>query len=161
MKIAGYILTVFIFTSLSGLDSIREAYFSGPKTEESAIEFNKMMSEANLSTPTHEAYYGAALALKANYGQNVREKKEFFVEAVENIEAAVNAEPNNVEIRLIRLSVQENSPRIVRYKTNMDEDKALILEGFDKLSAIVKRCVQDYVSNSEFFTKEEKERVLN
>lgn len=161
MKIAGYILTVFLFTSLSGLDSIREAYFSGPKTEESAIEFNAMMSEINLSTPTHKAYYGAALSLKAKYGQNVREKKEFFVEAVEYIEAAVKAEPNNIEIRLIRLSVQENSPRIVRYKTNMDEDKALILDNYNSQSTAVKRCIRDYISNSDFFAKEEKERILN
>ena len=161
MKIAGYILTVFLFNSLSGLDSIREAYFSGPKTEESAIEFNKMMSEINLSTPTHKAYYGAALALKAKYGQNVREKKEFFVEAVEYIEAAVKAEPNNIEIRLIRLSVQENSPRIVKYKANMDEDKALILENYNSQHTAVKRCIKDYITNSEFFTKEEKERILN
>lgn len=161
MKIAGYILTVFLFTSLSGLDSIREAYFSGPKTEASAIEFNAMMSEINLSTQTHKAYYGAALALKAKYGQNVREKKEFFVEAVEYIEAAVKAEPNNIEIRLIRLSVQENSPRIVKYKTNMDEDKALILENYYSQNTSVKRCIKDYISNSEFFTKAEKERILN
>jgi len=161
LKIAGYILTVFLFNSLSGLDSIREAYFSGPKTEESAIEFNKMMSEINLSTPTHKAYYGAALALKAKYGQNVREKKEFFVEAVEYIEAAVKAEPNNIEIRLIRLSVQENSPRIVKYKANMDEDKAMILENYNSQHTAVKRCIKDYITNSEFFTKEEKERILN
>jgi hypothetical protein len=161
LNFAIYILTIFLFAPASGLDSIREAYFSGAKTEESAIEFNAMMAETDLVTPTHKAYYGAALALKAKYGQNVREKKEYFVAAVENIEDAIKAEPNNIEIRLIRLSVQENSPRIVRYKTNMDEDKAMILEGFDRLSTTVKRCVQDYVSNSEFFTKEEKERVLN
>ena len=161
MKIAGFILTVFLFTSLSGLDSIREAYFSGPKTEASALEFNAMMSETNLSTPTHRAYFGAALALKAKYGQNVREKKEFFVEAVEYIEAAVKAEPNNIEIRLIRLSVQENSPRIVKYKTNMDEDKAMILQNYNTQNTAVKKCIKDYISNSEFFTQEEKEQILN
>lgn len=152
---------MFFFVSVSDINSIREAYFSGPKTEESAKAFNKMMDEAEISSPIYKAYYGASLSLKANYGQNVREKKDYFVKAVENIEAAVKAEPNNVEIRLIRLSVQENSPRIVRYKTNMDEDKAMILEGYDKLSTAVKKCVQDYVTHSDFFTKEEKERVLN
>ena len=154
-------MTIFLFTPVSGLDSIREAYFSGPKTEESAIEFNAMMAETDLATPTHKAYYGAALALKAKYGQNVKEKKEFFVEAVDYIEAAVNAEPNNIEIRLIRLSVQENSPRIVKYKTNMDEDKELIMQNYSGQTSAVKKCIRDYVSNSEFFTNEEKEQILN
>lgn len=137
------------------------AYFSGPKTEASAIEFNKVMSETVLTTPTHKAYFGAALALKAKYGQNVREKKDFFIEAVDHIEVAVNADPNNIEVRLIRLSVQENSPRIVKYKTNMDEDKGLIMQNYSKQTAAVKKCIRDYVSHSEFFTGEEKEQILN
>lgn len=119
------------------------------------------MENVETNTPILKAYTGAAFALKARYGDNVREKKEFFEKAVEHIESAVQAEPNNPEIRLIRLSVQENSPRIVKYKTNMDEDKALVLESFDSQSEVVKRCIKDYVSNSDFFSEEEKSSILD
>lgn len=161
MNFTLYILTILLFLPVSSLDSIREAYFSGAKTEESALAFNAMMGESRLVTNTHKAYYGASLALKAKYGQNVKEKKEFFIEAVDYIESAVNADPENIEIRLIRLSVQENSPRIVKYKTNMDEDKTLIIQNYSVQTSAVKKCIRDYVANSEFFTIEEKEPILN
>jgi len=158
------IISIFIasfFFLSNNLDTIRTAYFSGPKTEVAAEEFNTLMENVEANTPVLKAYLGAAIALKAKYGGNIREKKEFFEHAVEHIEAAVKAEPNNPEIRLIRLSVQENSPRIVKYKTNMDEDKALVLESFDSQSEAVKTCMRDYVSNSDFFSEEEKSSILD
>jgi hypothetical protein len=145
----------------NNLDTIRTSYFSGQKTQIAAEEFNILMEGVNTNTPVLKAYFGAAIALKAKYGGNIREKREFFEQAVEHIEAAIQADSNNPEIRLIRLSVQENSPRIVKYKDNMDEDKAFILEHFASQSTAVKRCIRDYVSNSDFFNEEEKSSILD
>ncbi len=156
-------LFTFVFVALitTDLDTIRASYFSGQKTEESAKAFTKTMGNVDSNSAVLKAYQGASFALQAKYGKGIKEKKEFFEQAVSNIEAAVEKEPENVEIRLIRLSVQENSPGVVKYKTNMDEDKALVLEHFDKQSEAVKKCIRDYVNHSDFFIQEEKAQVLN
>lgn len=159
--LAGLITLIFLVQFSTDLDSIRSSYFSGPKTEETAKSFNEMMESVDASTAILKAYKGASFALKAQYGQGIKEKKEFFELAVSNIEAAVQEESDNPEIRLIRLSVQENSPRIVKYKDNMEDDKALILEGFDSLTEAVKKCIRDYATHSNFFSEEEKAQVLN
>lgn len=153
-----FVFVVFITTDL---DTIRASYFSGPKTEESAKDFTEIMGNVDSNSAVLKAYQGASFALQAKYGKGIKEKKEFFEQAVSHIEAAVQEEPENVEIRLVRLSVQENSPRIVKYKDNMDEDKALVLEHFEKQSEAVKKCIRDYVSHSDFFSEEEKAQVLN
>jgi len=62
------------------------------------------------------AYKGAAIAMKAKFAKQIKEKKNLFVEGVKLIENSVKSEPNNLEIRLIRLSIQENSPKILNYK---------------------------------------------
>ncbi|MEX0997079.1 MAG: hypothetical protein WDZ45_08520 [Flavobacteriaceae bacterium] len=152
---------VFIILITTDLDTIRTSYFSGPKTEESAKAFTEIMDNVDSNSAVLKAYQGASFALQAHYGKGVKEKKEFFEQAVSNIEAAVQEEPENAEIRLIRLSVQEKSPRIVKYKDNMDEDKAMVLEHFEKQSKAVKKCIRDYVAHSDLFSEEEKALVLN
>lgn len=152
---------LFVVLITTDLDTIRASYFLGPKTEESARAFAKTMENVDANSAILKAYQGASFALQAKYGKGIMEKKEFFEQAVSNLEAAVQEEPENAEIRLIRLSVQENSPRIVKYKTNMDEDKAVVLEHFDKQSETVKKCIRDYVNYSGFFNEEEKAQVLN
>lgn len=158
------ILSIFIVSAFflsSNLDTIRTAYFSGQMDEQEAEDFNSLMNKTEVNSPTLKAYKGASLALNAKHGKGIKQKKEFFEQAVALLEEAVQTEPNNSEIRLIRLSVQENSPRIVKYKTNMDEDKALVLESFQSQSAEVKKCIKDYVSNSDFFSEKEKSSVLD
>lgn len=154
-------IIAFFFIQATDIETIRTAYFSGPKTEASAKEFNILMEDVELSTPTLKAYYGAAVSLQAKYGSTIREKRNLFEQAVGHIEDAVKSSPDNAEIRLIRLSVQENSPGIVRYKSNMDEDKKLILEAFKDQPVSVKRCIRDYVSNSGFFSTQEKSLILD
>ncbi|MEX2410126.1 MAG: hypothetical protein WD607_01935 [Candidatus Paceibacterota bacterium] len=152
---------VFVILITTDLHTIRTSYFSGPKTEESAKAFTEIMDNVDLNSAVLKAYQGASFALQAHYGKGIKEKKGYFEHAVAHLEAAVQENPENVEIRLIRLSVQENSPRIVKYKTNMDEDKAMVLEHFEKQSEVVKKCIRDYVNHSDFFSEEEKAHVLN
>lgn len=152
---------VFIVLITADLDTIRASYFSGPKTQESAKAFTEIMENVDPNSAVLTAYQGASFALQAHYGEGIREKREFFEQAVSNLETAVQEDPDNAEIRLIRLSVQENSPRIVKYKTNMDEDKTLVLEHFEKQPEAVKKCVRDYVTHSDFFSEAEKAQVLN
>ena len=44
----------------------------------------------------------------------------------ENIEEAIRKEPNNTELRFIRLSVQKNAPSFLGYKSNVQEDTDFI-----------------------------------
>ncbi|GGD80932.1 hypothetical protein [Planktosalinus lacus] len=156
-----FLTFVFVVLITTDLETIRTSYFSGPKTEESAIAFADIMENIDSSSAILKAYQGASFALQAKYGKGIKEKKEFFGQAVSNLEAAVKEESENAEIRLIRLSVQENSPGIVKYKTNMEEDKALVLEYFADQPEAIKRCIRDYATHSDFFSEAEKAQVLN
>jgi hypothetical protein len=127
------------------------------------VEANKFHESFNLknanSSSIHLAYYGASYALLAKYADEPKDKKERFTLAVQHIEKAVKDLPNNFEIRLIRLSVQENSPKIVKYKSNIAEDKALIIKEFSKQDKELQTCLKNYLKDSKCFTPEEKMKL--
>lgn len=159
MKILLSILTVFSFFVTQNVTEIREAYYGASKTKQNAEKFYNELSKYNKNNSVILAYKGAAFALKSKYTSNKKDKKEFFVSGVKLIENAVKEEPQNIEIRLVRFSIQENTPKFLKYKANLEEDKKLILLGYDKQPKEIKECVKKYVSNSSVFTESEKLKI--
>jgi hypothetical protein len=123
-------LFVSIFFSLffflnQGLPELREQYINASKSKESTDVFFNLVSKYNNDNATFLAYKGAAITLKSKFASK-SERKELFVQGVTMVEKAIKKEPNNAEVRLIRLSIQENTPKILKYKSNIDEDKKVI-----------------------------------
>ena len=72
------------------------------------------------------AYKGASIALHAKQSKKVKDKKELFLEGVSYIEFAIKKEPDAIEPRFVRLTIQENTPKLLKYKRNIEEDKTVI-----------------------------------
>lgn len=151
------ILFLFSLISIVGnaqdVNTLRAQY---PEAVESSAITAKMDAELskveNAGKPVLLAYKGAVLTLKAKFSKKKSEKKEFFKEGVGFIESAVSADGSNIEIRYIRLSVQENSPRFLGYHKNMEEDKKFILKHFNSISSVeLKDIIKDFVIKSKNF----------
>lgn len=156
------ILFLFSLISIVGnaqdVNTLRAQY---PEAVESSAITAKMDAELfkveNAGKPVLLAYKGAVLTLKAKFSKKKSEKKEFFKEGVGFIESAVSADGSNIEIRYIRLSVQENLPRFLGYHKNMEEDKQYLLKYYSTIStALVKEVVRDFVMKSVIFDESEK-----
>ncbi|MBQ4913722.1 hypothetical protein J8L85_04690 [Maribacter sp. MMG018] len=102
-------------------------------------------------------YKGATLTLKAKHAKSIKEKKNFFKKGADIIESALALNPDSIELHFIRLSVQENAPKILKYNTKIEEDKNFILKNHDKLdNNSIKTLIRDYIHTSKLFTEEEK-----
>ena len=62
-------------------------------------------------------------------------KLETFNQEKAEIEKAVSLDQDNIEIRLIRLSIKSNAPVILGYKLNIEEDKKLIVANREKFTS--------------------------
>jgi len=103
------------------------------------------------------AYKGAVLTMQSKYVKG-KERKELFKQGISLIEYAVTSDPNNIEIRVIRLSIQENVPKLLKYNANISDDKEFILSNYRIISSKgVKDFVRRYVMQSESFSSSEKE----
>ncbi len=156
---------VFLFLGLlltdvsPDLASVRNQYPKASNSEEAAKKLhNELISVTKNDVPVLLAYKGAVSTMMANYTQRIKDKKLFFKEGKELLEHALQSDPNNVEIRCIRLSVQENVPKITGYHKNMDEDKKFILANYAAMTDKDARLfVKGYVTRSGSFTDSEKQ----
>lgn len=148
-----------VFTAAPKLSELRADY---PKANSDELITNKLFKELasvnNSGNKTLVAYKGAILTLKAKYAKGFKSKKTFFKEGALLIEYAVESEPKNIEIRCLRLGVQENSPKIVGYKENIIEDKQYILDHYKEVSnKEIKKFIKGYVELSHAFSESEKQ----
>ncbi|MEZ4839511.1 hypothetical protein [Flavobacterium sp.] len=161
MKFLTSILFLVFFSGSQDISTVRENYIQASKSKDKADEFNELMGKYTGDNKTMLAYKGASIALKAKFASDRKTKKDLFIKGVAILEQAVKLESSNTEIRLIRLSIQENTPKILNYKGNIEEDKKLILSTFDKQNKAFKEHLKAFVMQSKSFTAQEKEFIAN
>lgn len=154
------VLFIGITAMLLKLDitSVRTAYKAAVLSKSEAIAFHeKLQKVTKQNKKTFVAYKGAAITLIAKQQKSVKQKKELFKEGVALVEYAVKKEPNNIEIRFIRLSIQQNIPKFLKYHKQIDTDKAFILKHLKTVkSTDLKKYITSYILQSKHFTEEEK-----
>jgi hypothetical protein len=156
------LFSIFLFVSffnLPTISEIRKAYPSAANSEKSAITFSSKFTIIAEEDKVLLAYKGASVTIVAKFKKKVSEKISTFKEGAKLIELAVAAEPNDIEIRLIRLSIQENTPGIVKYKKNIPDDKAFILKYYKDQSLALKEYIKSFVSQSKSFSEQEKQSL--
>lgn len=127
----------YIGLSISAIFSL--ASFNATVFDEVRANYNKAMSDKQLCkkmiavldkeknhSATHLAYLGGVQTIWANHVFNPLSKLDTFKEGKKNIERAITKEPDNVELRFIRLSVQKNAPRFLGYRSKVKEDTEFI-----------------------------------
>ncbi|MFY0481867.1 hypothetical protein ACI6PS_04615 [Flavobacterium sp. PLA-1-15] len=160
MKLFFHILFSFVFLTAQELPEIREHYYDASKTKQNAEQFHKLLSNYSKNNNIILAYKGASITIQSKFASGIKQKKQLFIEGATLVENAVKNSPENAEIRLIRLSIQENTPKILKYKANIEEDKKVIVDAFDKLPQDLKAYIKDYVKQSKVFTDKEKQQLL-
>lgn len=157
------LLIFFLFTaSFCTSQELKDLRVSYPKanTDVTVINslYNQLSDVSKNDNKTIVAYKGAVATLKAKYAKGFKNKKTFFKEGAELLEYAISENPKNLEIRCLRLGVQENSPKIVGYKSNIEEDKQFLIDHYSaSTSADVRKFVKGYVLLSKAFTEDEKQ----
>lgn len=156
------LLTFFISTVLllsADLTTIRQKYLSATTSGEDAEALYKTLEDvSDASTDnTMVAYKAAALTLRAKFEKGLFNKKSLFTKGAKLLEAVIKRDPDNYEVRFLRLNIQENAPKITGYNKKKDEDKAFLIKNYKNQKADLKEFTKGFVKNSTSFTKEEKE----
>lgn len=141
------------------LSEVREKYAKAEESPEITENLFSALSDIKETDDTiFLAYKGAVLTLKAKHSKGIKHKKEFFKNGVALLESALSASPNNLEIHFIRLTVQENAPKIVRYNKQIEADKRFILENYNSSKDdALKKIIKKYSSKSTLFSENEKQ----
>jgi len=157
-----WLITTFLVVSLvvnPDITEIRKLYPSAAVTEKSALALAEKLADVNNSNEkTLVAYKGASITLKSKFSKGISNKIKFLKEGAKHIEFALAGEPNNIEIRLIRLSVQENVPAIASYNKNIADDKKFILSHYEQAGSL-KDYIKNFILQSKSFSDKEKQAI--
>ncbi|TYB75705.1 hypothetical protein ES675_03925 [Bizionia algoritergicola] len=142
---------------------MRQSYKEAAQSQELVDAFYKSMQiVSKTDAMALVAYKGAAIALKARSAKTLKEKKDGFIEGIGYLEYAIETEPNNIEPRFVRLGIQENTPKILKYKDAIEDDKQFILKQYHYISSSnLKNHIKDFILQSTVFTDEEKQTITS
>ena len=133
---------------------------STSKTFYKALSSNSLeLINAALSKLEHEkpssttnAYKGTLLMKKSEFMETPAMKVKVFKEGAKLLEAAIEKYPANVEYRFLRLTIQENAPKLLKYNTTIEQDKSLIIKGYKKLNSNTRTHILAYAQQSKILT---------
>lgn len=163
MKFLNVLILAISVTLLSiDIDTVRKAYKEAGQNDTEIEAFSNLLAGVTKKDDvTLVAYKGASITLLAKNEKKIKDKKRLVVEGVSYVEYAIEKEPNNIEVRFIRLGIQENTPKILKYKGNIEEDKQFILKQFKNInSSHLKNHIMDYILQSKAFSDEEKQTII-
>lgn len=149
------IFSVFSFFQ-SDLESLRNSYAKANLSNENAKNFIELAEKKSSSDPVTSAYKAAAKVLEAKVTTEKNKRKSFVKSGATSLESIIKSNPNNAELRVIRMSVQENIPKIVGYNKNLKEDKTFLLTNYAKQNPELKNYIKKFIEQSKTTSAAEK-----
>lgn len=138
MKISvfiAFLLSIMAFTNQILIDEARMNYNKVIKDEvlckKMIVEFEKAKNISALNL----AYLGGFQTIWANHVFSPLKKLNTFNTGKKHIEMAIKNEPDNAEIKFIRLSVQKNAPSFLGYRSNIKEDTEFIKRNLHQIQS--------------------------
>jgi hypothetical protein len=151
---------LFLFLFLLGnplITEIRKLYATAPTTESVAKDMASKLADVDKNdNKVLLAYKGASIIILSKLEKKVSDKSKKFKEGAILLEYALEKDPNSIEIRMIRLSIQENVPKVVNYRANKKEDKQFLLDHYKEQSGSLKNYIGQFIAQSNSFTATEK-----
>ncbi|MPT30095.1 MAG: hypothetical protein E2600_00205 [Chryseobacterium sp.] len=144
-----------MFFQSSDLEALRDSYAVANQSKENAKNFIEIADKKTSSDPVISGYKAAAKVLEAKVTKDGK-RKSLVKTGATSLESLIKSNPNDTELRLIRLSVQENVPKIVGYHKNLKEDKEFVLNNYSKQNSALKSYIKKFAAQSKTMTAAEK-----
>lgn len=150
MRLLNFLITVTVLMNSStsyNLDLIRANYDKVFLDRELCEKMIDELDREKNNSATYLGYLGGLQTIWANHVFSPISKWNTFKKGKGNIEQAIKIEPDNVELRFIRLSIQKNIPSFLGYKSNIDEDIEFIKKNRNQI------CIEILNNNIEMLLK--------
>ena len=129
-----FFISISLSFSSNDLYKVRELYFKVSLEEEELETFeNYLNKKIKTSNPEIEGYKCVLWFLKAKEYYNPYKKYEAFSEGKKQLELLITKNPNSIELRFLRLTIQDNLPSFLGYDDNITEDNKFIKKNIKSL----------------------------
>ena len=126
----------------------RIAFYEAMKSGNLTVIENQLKEVSQINDQSLDAFRGALLMRKADLLNQLKSKISTFKLGHDLLEAMILKDKSNVEFRFLRLMIQENVPKVIKYQSHIEEDKTIILNSFSSLPSWFKKILKDYGKSS-------------
>lgn len=145
-----FLASVSAFAQDITLDEVRKKYPIATKDEAVCNELFAALSGKGENKDLMCGYTGCVTMLKAKYCVNPFSKLEYYKDGKQMLEDAIAQNKNNIELRFLRLAIQENLPAMLGYNENIEEDMNYILKYLPILELReLRKAIATYLIKSE------------
>lgn len=127
------LFTFFLFTAIISnlfavdINQVRKDYIKAVEDSDVADKLCQQLEEIKNPDALMLAYLGSVQAIKAKHAWNPVNKMSFLKQGFDTINSAVNKDPNQLEVRFLRFSLQYYVPAFLGYSKNLMNDKSKIV----------------------------------
>lgn len=126
---------IFAFSSMhissTDIPALRKSYFEATEKEALADSLAVALKNMPAKSPVFVAYWAACEGLRAKFVFSPYKKIHYINQAQKIFINAAQLEPQNIEIRFLRFSMQHNIPAFLGQSKNLEEDLTTIVTNFD------------------------------
>lgn len=88
----------------------------------------KTFEKRTIKKPIILGFKAMAYMVMANHVSNPFKKLSYFKKGKKLLNFSIKKDPKNIELRFLRLMVQEKAPKIAGYRENISDDKKFVLQ---------------------------------
>jgi hypothetical protein len=146
------LLSIVCITVLTGWQGDqhfdRSAYYSAIASKELEKLNSQLEVLKEASVKDKEGFEGALLMKKAGLISGPKKKLDMFKSGHDKLESVLSKDTSNTELRFLRLIIQENAPRILKYRKEIAKDSQNIRKNYKNLPPAVQQAIVNYSKTS-------------
>lgn len=165
MKKAIYLFAILFSVSAFAADpsisSVRISFQEATKNEDVCRKLLSTLQPYNeKNNPLLAGYKGCVTMLLAKYTFNPFTKLSHFSKGKKILQAAIDADNDNIELRFLRFAAQSKSPGFLNYKGSVNTDKDFLLKNYGHIRDVqLKYWLVNFLKKSDELTALEKQRL--
>ena len=141
------LVSVISLSTYSQLD--RKAIYNALASESKEIVQKQLDVVQGMKESSEVKAFKGALQMKAaQFQKTAKDKMSLFNAGKKVLESEIKSNDANVEYRFLRLLIQENAPKQLKYDGNIEEDALSIVAGYSKLKESTKTAIESYAKKS-------------
>ncbi len=149
-----------LLPSNKSLSEIRSLYHASIYSADQSKEIINYFDSKPSSKPIELAYEGASRMVRAKHVFFPTEKLSTFQKGKTLVEEAIKKDPNSIEIRYLRFSLQLESPSFLAYRSNLSEDRKFIIDHYSEVKDIeLKTRLKDFLIKEANLSIEERKII--
>ncbi len=137
------------------MKDIRNDFNKGVKDEALCESYFEWLDK-NAKTDTEKGYKAAFQMFMAKHTGNPIKKMSYFKGGKKLLEEQIKFNPNNVELRFIRLCIQYHSPSFLGYRDDIQVDKNFMIDNLYKINDVeIKQLLFKYLRGADIYNEKE------